>query len=451
MKTRPTLRIPIAVSALVLCALASLGWHDRQRLVALRAARAELVAQSAARGIQIDPAAAASRSTKRPRVDRAAEARQVAAGFMAYAREMAALGDKVQSPDAATRERIIQQMNEVTSLDGRQLVILIDEIFAAEDHEGSSRQSLIRFSLERLGRDHPEKVMAILAGKQGMIDLIRRNRSGGEPLLFDSAEKWAERDPRSAMDWFLTHHDMLDDDLTQAAQWGVICGLKITDPALAIGFAIKTGEDPKKFIPNFFSNNGKAPENRDACLAALRDWSATVKDEQEREKTLSDAIRTVALGTSFGAPDFESATRWIDGAGLSPKELGFIADRKLAYHINLKDTGRWIEWLADKLPTDEIRESTRHLFEEWTRKDVRAAGTWLANAPDSPTKHTAALAFAEKVFPHDRETAIRWALTVPPGPDRDRTLKELYDAWPKNSPADEEAARNFARTVGIAE
>jgi hypothetical protein len=364
---------------------------------------------------------------------------------------MSALGAKVQSPDAATRERIIEQMNEVTSLDGRQLVILIDEVFAAEDLEDGLRQMLIRFALERLGRDHPEKVMAMLSGKPGMIALIRRNRSGGEPILFDSAEKWAERDPHAAMDWFLTHREMFNEELTDAARWGVIGGLKINDPALAIRFAIEIGEDPKKFIPNFFSNNGKPPENRDACLAALRDWSATVKDEQEREKTLSDAIRTVALGSSFGAPDFESATRWIDGAGLSPKELGFIADRKLAYHINMKDTGRWIEWLADKLPADEIRESTRHLFEEWTRKDVRAAGTWLANAPDNPTKHTAALAYAEKVFPHDRETAIRWALTVPPGPDRDNTLKELYDAWPKKSPADKEAARNFAKEVGIAE
>ena len=183
MKPRPTLRIPIGVTALVLGALAALGWHDRQRLLALRSARADLVAQFSTRGIEIDPAAAASRSTKRPRVDRAAEARQVAADFMAYAREMAALGDKVRSPDAAMREKIIEQMNEVTSLDGRQLVILIDDVFAAEDLEDGLRQMLIRFALERLGRDHPEQVMAILTGKPGMIALIRRNRSGATPAV----------------------------------------------------------------------------------------------------------------------------------------------------------------------------------------------------------------------------------------------------------------------------
>ncbi len=451
MKPRPTLRIPIAVTALVLCALAALGWQDRQRLLALRAARAELVAQFATGGIEIDPATAASRPTKRPRVDRAAEARQVAADFMAYAREMAALGAKLNSPDAAMREKIIEQMNEVTSLDGRQLAILIDEVFAAEDLDESLRQTLIRFALERLGRDHPEKVMAILTGKPEMLELIRRNRSGGEPILYDSARKWAEQDPHAAMDWFRAHREMFNEELSHAARWGVIGGLKDAHPALAIHFAIEVGEGPKEFIPGFFSNNGKPPENRDACLAALREWSGTVKNEQEREHMLSEAIRTLAMGVSGGGADFDSATRWMNGAGLSPKELGLIADRKLAYHINPKETGRWIEWLAGKLPADAAHDQTWKLFEEWTRKDVRAAGNWLANAPDSPTKHTAALAFAEKIFPHDRETAIRWALTVPPGPQRDITLKELYDAWPRNSPVDEDAARNFAKKVGIAE
>ncbi len=442
-----TLRIPIAVTALILCGLAAFGWHDHQRLLELRAAHEKLVARVAARGLQLDPGATSHlvRPTKRPRVDRAAEARQVAAGFIDYAREMAALGEKVNTPDAATRRSIVEQMDEVTSLDNRQLAILIDEIFAAQDLDEGLRQSLIRFSLERLGRDHPERVMAILAGTPGMIDLIRRNRTGGELLLSAPAENWAARDPQAAMEWFRANREMLGEDLTQAASSGVSRELKKSHPALAIRFAIELGANPMGFIPDFFADNGHAPKNRDACLAALREWSTTVNDEYEREKMLTWGIRTVALGVTGGTAEFESATRWMDRAELSPKELGFLADRGLERFIKPEESGRWIEWLADKMPTEAARDQTWRLFEEWTRKDYRAAGTWLTHAAESPAKHTAARAYAEKIFPHHPEAAIRWALTVPEGPARDSTLKRLYDALPKNSAAEKAAAGDFAR------
>lgn len=85
-------------------------------------------------------------------------------------------------------------------------------------------------------------------------------------------------------------------------------------------------------------------------------------------------------------------------------------------------------------------------MQTWIFKDYQAAGMWLASTADGPTKHTAARVFAEALFPHDRETAIRWALSVPASEERNTTLKQLHDAWPKDDP---EGAAAFAKENGI--
>jgi hypothetical protein len=86
------------------------------------------------------------------------------------------------------------------------------------------------------------------------------------------------------------------------------------------------------------------------------------------------------------------------------------------------------------------------MIQNWTEKDYRAAGTWLASTPDSPTKQAAVRSYAETVAPYDPETAAQWALTLPADEKRTQTLKRIHQQWPKDDAA---GAAAFAEKNGI--
>jgi hypothetical protein len=50
------------------------------------------------------------------------------------------------------------------------------------------------------------------------------------------------------------------------------------------------------------------------------------------------------------------------------------------------------------------------------------------------------------VFKHDPETAMQWIHTLPPGKDRDSTLRNIHANWPKDDPA---GAAAFAKEHAI--
>jgi hypothetical protein len=50
---------------------------------------------------------------------------------------------------------------------------------------------------------------------------------------------------------------------------------------------------------------------------------------------------------------------------------------------------------------------------------------------------------------YEPEVAGQWAMTLPPGQDRDETLRDVYHIWPKEDPAAAEAAAAFAKLHGI--
>ena len=89
------------------------------------------------------------------------------------------------------------------------------------------------------------------------------------------------------------------------------------------------------------------------------------------------------------------------------------------------------------------------MMERWTEKDYQAAGTWLTQAADSPAKQAAVASYAKTVAPYDPETAVQWAVTLPPGRTRLIALQTIYQKWPKEEPADKAAAEAFAEKHDI--
>lgn len=142
---------------------------------------------------------------------------------------------------------------------------------------------------------------------------------------------------------------------------------------------------------------------------------------------------------------FESATRWISQAGFSSDELEKLS-RILPYNVKLGETGQWLEWLGKTLPSGRADDGINRMVSKWTEKDYRAAGTWLASAPDGSVKQTAVQSYAQTVAPYDPQAAVQWALTLPPGEMRQQTLVQIVVKWPREDAAGAEA---FAKEHGI--
>jgi hypothetical protein len=441
------MRVPIYVTVLLLAAAAGLGWHGRQQLAALRVTHAELVQQAAARMISPIRQALPKEVAPRTRTDSEADARWVLAEFLAKARELGPQGDKLWADDA-TRKRVDELMGLMNSLRGKQLVIVIDEVLKANDVEDRLRGKLFNLVLHKLGEENPQLALTLFTDRPGLLALYCDNSSDADHFVSVAAPAWVKLDPDAATAWFKRNKHQLNDELFKVAAGGITHGLKTFDPLRALEFA--QAEAPgylKESIEYLFADNGEAPENRDACLAALRQWSAGIANETERNEMRAKALRCIAFGTGLrNETNFNSVSRWIEAANLSATELGFLSDEKVIFHFKREDAGHWIAWLEGKIPPDIARERTLRLFSEWTARDPLAAGNWLTNAPESASKRTAARAYAETVFPYDRDTAIQWVLTLPDGGDRDHTLKSLYEAWPKDDP---EGAAAFAVEHGI--
>jgi hypothetical protein len=88
----------------------------------------------------------------------------------------------------------------------------------------------------------------------------------------------------------------------------------------------------------------------------------------------------------------------------------------------------------------------RVLIQRWTTEDYQAAGKWLATTPESPAKNTAVSSYAQTIANYEPQTAAQWALTLPPGENRDNTLKRIYSYWPKDDPG---GAAAFAKKHSI--
>ncbi len=124
---------------------------------------------------------------------------------------------------------------------------------------------------------------------------------------------------------------------------------------------------------------------------------------------------------------FESAAAWFDGAGLDEAEAKAFTDGIHPWQTGA-DTGKWIEWMATKVPAESLDTKVPQLMEHWTRTDYQAAGVWLSGAAEGPGKQAAVESYARTVAPYDPAAAEQWARTLPAGPDRDELLEEIVKA-----------------------
>lgn len=440
------MRISIALSLLILAIGAAIGFQDHQRLEVVRESHAKLVAQAAGAGITLDPESAKDgvRVTKREREDKEKAAKEAAAEFIAFAKEMEAIEKKGGPPDEAVQKRMLDFMDRMMSLDAGQLKILIAEVRAAKDLKDETREGLIGFSIMTLSSDHPQAALALFTESS---DLFKENGMGNH-VVSSSLAKWAKEDPAAALEWVRKNGEKFPDIVTDDAKRGMISGAAANDPKLAFQLIGELGlKDTDNAIQSIV-NAARTPEDRTATLAALREHLATITDEKARDEASQNAFRSLAMSATKDG--FEAGSKWIESAGFTPGQLADLTGSGLSHRIKSEDTGKWIEWMGEKLPAGKEGDSgIRNMVSNWTRNDYQAAGTWLSSAPEGPVKNVSVRAYAETISRYEPETAAQWALTLPPGKDRDKTLRSIYQNWPKPDDASKAAAEAFKAEHGI--
>lgn len=436
------MKISISLSILILVLAAGFGWHGHERLAGVRASHAKLVAEAAALGISTDPAHPDGHPlvTKHAeREDKQAAAKDAAAKFIAFAKEMDALQKAGTQPDETMQKRVMELMELMMSLDASQLKTVIAEVRAAGDLKDETRQNLIGFSIMTLANDHPQAALALFTESS---DLLKDNRMG-DHVVSMALGRWAKDDPMSALEWLRKNGEKFPDLVTEEAKGAVIAGAAAQNPKLALQLIGELKlKDSSEAVGNIAAA-AKTPEQRSATLAVFREHAATLTDQAERERLMKSSI--LLLAHSAANDGFKTGSQWITHS-LSPKELENLAVGMFYGVAKPAETGQWIEWIGKTLPAEKADKSIASWVGNWTQKDYRAAGTWLANAPDGPTKQAAVRSYAETVAPYDPEAAAQWALTLPADEKRAQTLRRIHQQWPKDDAA---GAAAFAKEHGI--
>lgn len=423
---------PLVLSLLILAVGAAIGWSDHQRLLTVRAAHDQTVTEAAKRGISVDSSneAATVRVTKRERENREAAARLLAADCIGFAKEKEALRKKRGEPDEAFQKRELDFDDRMKSLDSGQWRILITEVCACTELKNGTRQAFLYNSITTFASKHPQAALAFLADSPEVF----KGNGKAKHVISTALVGWTNDDPLAAMEWIRKNTANYPDLVTESIKQDMVIGAAVQDPNIAFNLIGGLEVEDVNTVIGRLIGFATTPEKRTATLAALRGYLATLEDGKSREQTATISI--MMLSNSVCQEGFSPASQWVAAAGLTPKELASFA-MGLNANIESKETGQWIEWIGKTLPAAQADQNIRNLVSQWTTNDYQAAGKWLGTAPDGPAKNTAIRSYAETVSKYEPTTAAQWALTLPPGNDRDSTLKSIYQNWPGNDDAKE--------------
>lgn len=353
----------LVISAAALLLVVGAFWQQRE-LGRLRTEHESLRAEAQAQGIGPSAEKETRQRVERQRRDPLAEARALADDLL----RRAISGESNQS-DWAAQAALAER---VRALNPAQLRVVIDAILGAESVPVELRQALAIHFLGRLVEDFPKEVLARL--EKDLRDNTPDHLCDG--VISAAASRFAERDPDAAWEWFQNLQLDPAGQWLQPMQQTLLTGIGRSDPALALRRAEEAGIKGTSYLRQGERTTGQQL----ATLAALRAWS---RGDPERQTELQAHIEAETLKPTYRDPNrFGVVTGWIEQAALPMDEIGFLADPAtldLCYHIDPRETGKWIEWLDQKFPQDQIERRLRQFFEDHRTK--AAAQAWLDGLP----------------------------------------------------------------------
>lgn len=421
----------IAITALILAAFAAAGWWQRGAVYQLREEHQRLVSQAAALGLETGDDAPSSKSrhrgSDRPRIDREAEAKTYAADLIRFVKEM---GDDPGEPDTATQEAMIAIIERMYRLDPGQIRTLLDGLRQASDLPDDALQEIIAFAIESLAESHPESAILLLpeAGdpesRNDMIKTILGN--------------WAGKDPLAALDWLRTNNAGGIGFAPEEIKIALVTGCARNNPKLAFQWITDLQISSTSSAVPKIVESARTPEAQHAMFSALRELSST---PSANLSSMAFGILTHAMAEQ----GYDTTHAWLSTVNLTPEEA-----INLTYGLRAEttqtDSGKWIEWMGDHVPSDQLKDRAQRLMNDWTRLDYRAAGDWLATTPESAVKRLAIASYAKTVAPYEPAIAGQWAETLPADSESADLMFSIFHNWHQIDPA---GAAAFARRHGV--
>ena len=417
--------------------LSVLGWWDHRKLAALREDRDSLNARAFKLGISTEN----GRPHKRPRPDRTAEAKLAASRFIQHHKRREAIRLAGGDPEKSAASAAYAAREWMATLDSKQIRLVIEEILSDPELDDKARRKLVGQSVGFIKEKNPNAALSLFVEFSHHL----KDTGMGRQVVRDALGYLAKENPQAAFAWARDH--MKEFPVIKSAQHSLIAGAALQDPALAFEIVREFNSEGSDGFAEASILRQSEPELRSMAFAAFREHLATITDMQDRRGVESRAWQ--ALAGAIANDGFQAGSKWLLSVEPAPDELSNILHGMgmgLANSRRLDDAGHWMEWIAETVPEGTRVEHIARLMESWTSSDYEAAGNWLAASPDGPAKVAATCGYVKTIFKHDPETAMQWINTLPPGRDRDDTLKTIHMKWPGDDP---EGATIFAHEHGI--
>jgi hypothetical protein len=436
------MRTSIALSVIILAIGLATGLMHQRQLTTLRQDGEQLATRAAELGVQVesrDPSGRSKLSIRR-QGNPGSPTRPVIEQIRAYGRAMEELRLSGEEIGPVLQKQGWEVMERLMDLDPEEVKHVIDSLVAEKPlpEQEQARRSMIELSIRMLAEDHPEAALSLFAASK---DLIHELENGGT-VIKSSLANWAKKDPAAALTWIQESGENVPAMDRDEMKSSALAGVAQTDPKLAFKLLSEIETD-QAYAIRVIAEAAKSPEDRAATLSAFRNHLTTVSDPGER-----DSLRKKALGglaESLSGESFASVTKWMSGQKFSSQECDELS-RALPEGTTSAETGKWIEWMAGSLPPEKLGERVDLLIAPWAKKDCHAVAKWLGEEPDGSAKTAAISAYARTVAEHEPQSAVQWAMTLPAGEERSKTLKAIYQKWPDSDSA---AKAAFAAEHGI--
>jgi hypothetical protein len=414
----------LLISLAVLAACAVPAILQQRHLSQLRETQQKLSAEAAMLGLSNLSTDVSLSKQEREAHERQARATAADVTKVAYQLEEIAKNGGKQSD--AYQKQWVDLIDQFKKLNASQLTIVIAELGKITGVSRENQREIIGLAIIQLAEKNVHSALIVL---EEHADLLGKGELTTS-IISSSLSKLAEQNPQAALEWARKNSTKYNQFDRSEIYNEVITSTAKNDPRLALKLLGELKMEDASGALSSIVETAKNSEKRTDFLSALREFIGGLNDT-DRKSISGDAFAAVAQ--NLDPEGIEAMTSWISKSKFTPEEKQLFANG-LNYFSTLQDTGRWVEWMSENLPEDQLTKPITELVGEWTQQDYKAAGTWLAAAPESPAKHSAVLAYAKAIAVYEPQVANQWAMTLPPGPIRDETLKVIYRNWPSTDP-----------------
>ncbi len=431
----------ILVSTLILALGVAISWQDHRQLASAQENQSELTVKLAAAGNRVDLSQAGKNIeiTKRQRDKREGNHHESTSDMVAIMREIIAdFKNTRKFPASSAKSRSLE--TRLKLLDTAHWKALLVEVHAGKVFEecgnNNGMLSSLMVEMEAYFRDSGQPQTLLTLATQ-FPSLFKGNYKSVAALK-SCMVLWTKQDPTSAVAWIRKNHVILPDLVkSHNALHKMLSTVALKDPALAFQLIRELKiENPNKSISHL-AMYAETAESRTAIFAALRRYVSVMPAGEERDQALNVGVQHLFSGASLQG--FEAGTEWINHAGITPEQFGFIFDKMAEHGGGFDDDKRWFDWVIPRLPQEKVAESVSKLVTSWAKEDHKSAGEWISGQANDVVKNVGIGAYSHAVAAYEPAVAVQWAMTLPPGENRENALQGVYKNWLETDPGGKQA------------